>query len=649
MSSADNGRAAAAGPVDTLSAMGYIHDRVSHRQAFAEYGMSDPLKVTFQPEGRTVHVMKGTLLLAAAAEAGIGLSTPCAGKGSCGKCRVQISMGAPAATEECRKLLSAEEIEKGMRLACQIHVAGDMVVNVPVGTRVFAQKILTSGDGQDVPLDPNVKKCFVQVAEPTLEDTRADADRVLAALDGDVRAGLAVLRRIPEALRRSGFALTAVLSDGRLMGVEDGDTTAHLYGAAFDIGTTTVVGMLHDLHTGAGLAVASRANPQVAYGDDVVSRISYTVENADGLDALSDAIRGCLNEILAEMCAGAGVAAEQIYEVTVVGNTTMNHLFLGVPPRFVAQAPYAAAIRRATNVPAERLGLAANPNANVHTFPNIAGFVGGDTVGVVLACDLMNAEDIRLAIDIGTNGEIVIGSRERLVSCSTAAGPALEGARIQFGMRAAEGAIDKLRFGDDVEMNVIGNVPARGICGTALIDAVAELLRTGIVDPRGRLLAPDELPASAPDGLRRRVATREKGNVFVLAEGDACALDEPVVLTQRDIREVQLAKGAIAAGIEIMMKELGVAPDGLAQVYLAGAFGNFIRRSMAKRIGLLPDVPSDRIRFIGNAAGAGARMALLSRACREEAARISERTEYLELGGRADFQSAFMSAMLFPE
>ncbi len=609
----------------------------------------EPVKVTFEPEGRAVSVLPGTALIEAAVRAGIVIETPCGGAGSCGKCRVEISRGAPPAGEADRRHLSSDEIARGVRLACQTRVTGEMFVSVPVAARLFEHRILTNGQGRDVPLHPTVSKRHLTLTPPGLEDQRADEDRLLAALEEKkVHPGLEVLREMPRILREKQFDVTVAVAEGRVVALEAGDTTARNYGMAFDIGTTTVVGFLIDLTTGRELAVAARTNPQIPLGDDVVSRIHRACEPG-GLQELQHKIMGGLNEIIADCCRQAGVASEHLYEATVVGNTTMSHLFLGINPEFIAQAPYVAAVRRAVNVQGRDLGLQIHPHGIVHVLPNVAGFVGSDTVGVVLAAGMHEATGRALAIDIGTNGELVIGNRDRLLACSTAAGPAFEGARIRFGMRAADGAIDKVLIDFDIQCNVIGNVPPRGLCGTALIDLVAELLRVGCIESTGRLLPPDELPSSMPEAIKRRVREGEKGVEFLLIPREETQIGADIVLTQRDIRELQLAKGAIAAGAAILMKEFGVKAEDLDHILLAGAFGNFIRRSMAKRIGLLPQIPSEKILYIGNAAGAGARMALLSRKCKMEANQIGERTQYLELAGRADFQDEFTSAMMFPE
>lgn len=607
------------------------------------------VRVTFQPEGRTVHVLEGSLLLEAAGRAGIVLDTPCGGQGTCGKCRVVIRQNATAPREADGRHFSEEELQSGVRLACRTPATADMVVEVPAGARLFEQRILTEGRGREVALEPTVAKHAVNLPEPSLKDQRADADRLIEAIGRDLDVPRHVLAALPDFFRQHPEGLTAVVAEDRIIALEAGDTTDRNYGIAFDIGTTTVAGFLMDLHAGREIAVAARTNPQVAYGDDVVARIKHAAEHRDGLQELQARVVACLNEIIAECCDRADIACEHLYEATVAGNTTMNHLLLGLNPAYVAQAPYVAVLRRPVNVGAGELGLRIHPHGLVHALPNIAGFVGSDTIGVILSAGIHEAKKPVLAVDIGTNGELVLGHSGRLIACSTAAGPAFEGARITFGMRAASGAIEKVLVNDDIEYNVIGDVPPRGLCGTALIDLVAELLRVGVIEPTGRILPTDELPASAPPKLRKRLRQDDNGWAVVVADAEETQIDGPILLTQRDIRELQLAKGAIAAGINILLREMELEIGELDHILLAGAFGNFIRRNMAMRIGLLPAAPRERIRYIGNAAGAGARLALLSRRCKEEADRISDRAEYLELAGRADFQMEFASAMMFPE
>jgi len=576
---------------------------------------------------------------------------PCGGEGTCGKCRVDVRDNAPEPTEAECKHLKPKELAQGLRLACQLVVDRDMVVFVSEDSRFFEQVVLTEGKGREVAHAPSVTKRYVEMSEPTVHDLRSDVDRLKASLsaDGEVRISIALVRQVPRILRAGDFKVTAVLHGGEVIALEKGDTSKNIWGVAFDIGTTTIVGNLVNLATGARAGVASRTNPQVRFGDDVVSRIRYTEEHPHGLEELSKCVLNCLNDIIVELAGEVHIDQDDIYEVTAVGNTTMSHLLLGIDPHPIAHAPYVAVFREAIDVNAHAAGVDVNADANLHVLPNIAGFVGSDTVGVVLASGLMHSEEVRLAIDIGTNGEVVIGNRDRLLACSCAAGPAFEGARIRYGMRAADGAISKVVFNDEVSVEVIGGGRARGICGSGLLDAVAEMLRAGIVDSTGRFVDPSSMPPSVSDGLRKAVVSVDGQPAFVLVDAEESRTGEAIVITQRDVRELQLAKGAIWAGIHVLGLEFGIAPTKVAQVLLAGGFGNFIRRSNAKRIGLLPDVPTSRIEFIGNAAAVGARMALMSEAAREEAKRISEKVEYVELANSPDFQTLFMEAMMFPE
>ncbi len=608
-------------------------------------------RVTFQPEGRNVFVLRGTKLVEAAGQAGIIPNQPCGGEGTCGKCRVEVLENAPAPTPADLRHIAASQVRDGWRLACQLAVESDLVISVPQETRFFEQVILTEAAGRKYPFRPNLRKKLVAVQAASVDDQRSDLDRLKAAIgDGGLRADLRLIRALPALLRQQAPSVTAVLEGDEIQWVESGDTTGRLWGVAFDIGTTTIVGALVDLSTSAGgdsAAVVGRTNPQVHFGDDVVSRISYAENNADGLEKLQKRLLACLNEIIIELCETAHVESESIYEVTAVGNTTMSHIFLGVDPSPIAHAPYIAVLRESVDVKARDLGLEVNRNANLHVLPNIAGFVGSDTVGVILASGMAREPVVQFAIDIGTNGEVVVGNKDRLIACSCAAGPAFEGARIRFGMRATEGAVSKVVINEGIEVAVIGGGRATGICGSGLIDAVAELLNAGVIDEGGRIVDPAGATA-LPDPVRRAVVEFEGQPAVTLVEAALSKSGKAVLLTQRDIREVQLAKGAIRAGTEVVAEVFGMPAAEVPRVLLAGGFGNFIRRSSARRIGLLPAVGPDRIEFIGNAAFAGARTALACRDCREEAERISRETEYVELATRPDFQTRYMDAIMFP-
>ena len=608
-------------------------------------------RVTFEPEGRSVFVLDGTKLVEAAGRAGVILNQPCGGEGTCGKCRVEVLEHAPPPTEADRRHLSDQQLESGWRLACQLSVQGDIVVSVPQETRFFEQLVLTEGEGCKYPFEPYVRKVFTEVPAATVEDQRSDLDRVKDAVgDGALKADLALIRALPGILRESTDGVTIVLEGQEIQHIESGNTVEDMWGVAFDIGTTTIVGSLMNLAGPPGSsshAVAARTNPQVHFGDDVVSRISYVEKNRDGLDKLRKRLLACLNEIIIELCEAVDTDPEFIYEVTAVGNTTMSHIFLGIDPSPIAHAPYVAVVREAVDVKAREVGMDVNRNANLHMLPNIAGFVGSDTVALILASGMAKEDGVRLAIDIGTNGEVVLGNRERLLACSCAAGPAFEGARIRYGMRATEGAISKVIINDEIEVAVIGGGRATGICGSGLIDAVAALLDAGVIDETGRILNAEEASPDLPEALRESLTSFENQPAVILVSARESKTGEPVLLTQRDVREVQLAKAAVQAGIQVLLDEFGIQAGDIAQVLLAGGFGNFIRRSNAKRIGLLPQVSNDHIEFLGNAASTGSKTALACASCREEAERLSRSTEYVELATRTDFQLYFSEGMIF--
>jgi uncharacterized 2Fe-2S/4Fe-4S cluster protein (DUF4445 family) len=609
-------------------------------------------RVIFEPDGRTLFVPDGQTILEAARGAGIHINSPCGGTGTCAGCRVVIPDAPPPPSETCLRELTGEEIRRHVRLACQTRVHKDLRVVIPEESRLGDQKILTEGVDAAVALAPNVRKMTVPLPAPSVSDQRSDADRLLDGLAEmglpDLRMDVKVIRELPERLRALDFR-PAVVAIGRdIISVERPGTSDACYGMAFDIGTTTLVGYLMDLGTGKVVAVASRANPQAAYGDDVVARIEYCGRSEDGARRLHDLVVGALNEMVAEACRKAAVKPSVVYEATVVGNTTMNHLLLRLPVAPIGRAPFVAAAASAHSVTARDLGLRIHPRGRVYTAPLVASFVGADTVGVILATGMHTSDRLRLAIDIGTNGEIVLGTRERLLACSTAAGPAFEGARIRYGMRAATGAIDHVDLEDGrLVLHTIDDAPAIGLCGTGLIDAVAALLEAGVVDPSGRMRASGDAGALAPS-LARRIIGADGETAFVLADKDETRSGHPILLTQRDVREVQLAKGAMAAGVAVLLDEYGVRAADIEEVLLAGAFGNFIRPERALAIGLIPPVPIEKVRFVGNAAGSGARMLLVNRDLRRVADDVARGVEHVELSQRPDFQARFAEAMFFP-
>jgi uncharacterized 2Fe-2S/4Fe-4S cluster protein (DUF4445 family) len=608
------------------------------------------LKITFQPAGRSVFVLPHTSLVEAAGLAGIILQTPCGGKGTCGKCRVRVLSGrTSAAGQAAGGPLTERQLGDGYRLACRASAETPLVVEVPEESTFGAHlQILVGDTGEKGNLNPAVHKVHFRLPPPTSEDVRPDLARLRDAV-GDVAVPADLLTEIPAFLRAHGWQGTAVIASGELAGLEPGDTVQETYGLGVDVGTTTVVGTLFRLADGAERGLASRMNSQIAFGDDVISRILRIRENAGALPELQHAILQTINDIIRAVCQQSGIPPERIYEVCVAGNSTMQQILCGFDPSALGEVPFVQVFDRAQTLSASRLGILANARAPLYVFPQIGGFVGGDTVAGMVAARLDRCERPVLLVDIGTNGEIVLSHGGDMLAASTAAGPAFEGARIRQGMRATVGAIEKVIIGEDVHINVIGNARPSGLCGTALIDAAAGMLRAGILDSTGRIVLPEEAPPGLAPALRARLQKDDGHARFVLVEADETATGEPICLWQRDIRELQLATAAIRAGIHLLLRRAGLSAADLGAVLLAGAFGNFIRRSEARRIGLLPQIPCDRIRFIGNAASLGAKLVLLSQEERRYAAEIREKTRHVDLSGDAEFQAEFAEAMIFPE
>lgn len=609
------------------------------------------IPVTFQPLAKTVHVLAGTSLLEAAARAGVVLDQPCGGAGVCGKCRVLVAHGTGPPTPAEHRILSAEELHRGLRLACQAAVVRPALVEIPRESLLtYGPRILTRTEGTPgLAPDPAVRKRYVELSMPSRADDRPDLMRLEEVL-GPFDVDLDVLRKIPARLRANKFRGTAVVADGRLVDFEPGNTESQAYAVAVDVGTTTLVGALLHLVTGEELAVTSRLNPQTRFGDDVLSRILCARRSPEGLAELHAAIVEAVDEIIGELVEQADLRREKVYEVAFSGNTTMQQLLCGIDPSPLGQVPFVPAAARGLSLPAAELRLRVHPRASARILPIIGGFVGGDTVSAILVTSLADRQGPTLLIDIGTNGEIVLAARGRLWAASTAAGPAFEGARISHGMRGSDGAIEKVVVDDALRTNVIGEVRPIGLCGSALIDAAAELLRNRVLTREGRLLAPDQLPDGIVPDLMRRLTVCNAQPAFLLAAETETGHGRPILLTQKDLRELQLAAGAIRSGIVILLRRAGLQAGDLEAILIAGGFGNFIRRGNAQRIGLIPQgIPRDRILFQGNTSLAGARLIALSQEARRLAEHLARRAEHVDLSGDPDFQTTFAEAMLFPE
>ena len=485
----------------------------------------------------------------------------------------------------CKKCLIKIEPSGREVLACQYRIKSDLMVTIPEQSRFFEQKILDHGIDTEIKETPAIYKNY--------------------------------------------------------LGLNSQDK---IFGIAVDLGTTTVVAKLINMADGQCLATEAILNPQTKYGDDVISRIAYA-DSEEKLSELNRVVVECINELTTKLCNKTDIDINLIYEMCVVGNTTMSHILLELPVAQLGQAPYKAYSLESHDLSAEKLKIKMNPAGNVHTVENIAGFVGSDTTSVALAVDIDSAEQMTLVVDIGTNGELILGTKDKLYAASCAAGPALEGARITCGSRAMEGAIEAVVInGDDIDMDVIGNCRARSICGSGLIDAVAVLLELGIIDPTGRFVDRDAIEGKIPTAILSRICQQHNEPAFFLAQNDGT---NDVFLRQKDIRETQLAKAAIRAGIKLLQKKIGLEDNDIERVLLAGAFGNYIRKESALRIGLLPNIPLERIVFVGNAASSGAAMALVSQNYRNKSYELAKKIEYVEIAHEPAFQDVFADSILF--
>ena len=610
------------------------------------------VSIEFRPHDKVTRVPPGMTIFNAANWIGLPIDSTCGAKGTCGKCKVRILRGHNGTTAADRRIFTEEELADGWRLSCRSEAQEDVVCEVP---RLMGNpKAALMGFDRHVILNANVHKIPLTLPPPSLEDQRSDFSRLRDALSPEgfeVEASLTTLRQLPVVLRKGQWQVTAVIVGHELVSVEAGDTSGRAFGLAFDIGTTTVVGMLLDLNSGAPVAVRSTLNGQAVHGADVISRISHTMMNDDGLSQLNEVILRTLNGLIAQLLQEGGVAPHEVYEVVTAGNATMQHLFLGADPEAIGLEPFIPVVEDMVQASAQEVGLEILPQAQIHCLPYLGAYVGADLVAGLLATGLAQNDGVRLLVDVGTNGEIILGSADRTVATAAPAGPAFEGAQIQDGMRASEGAIEAVTINSDgIELQVIGDVPPVGLCGSGLLDVVAQLRLSGLMLPSGRFVKADEAHELVAPDLARRIVTDEEGRrAFVMAWSEESGSGKPIVLTQRDVRELQFAKGSIAGGIDVVMQELGVVSEDLVEIFLAGSFGSYINPQSARIIGLVPPVPVERIKAVGNAAGEGAKIALLSFRERQVARSLPHIVEYHELSGRGDFNDSFLAVLQFPE
>jgi uncharacterized 2Fe-2S/4Fe-4S cluster protein (DUF4445 family) len=599
-------------------------------------------RVDLRFNDRPVRVPRGVTLFDAASWNGIAIDSTCGGHGTCKKCRVRFKADPPLPSSLDLRAYTAQEIKDGWRLACRTPATSDADIEVP--PLLTRPKAATVGVGRQVILRPAVDKRYLELDEPSLADQLTDLERVLGKLlDLNPTADLAVLRTLGTTLRQSDFKVTAVVADEVLIAVEPGDTTGRVFGLAFDLGTTTVVATLLDLTTGTPVAVESMLNKQQPFGADVIARISATMLDPAARDKLQRLAQETLAELATAACQAGGVGQHEVYEVALAGNATMVHLVLGIDPEPLGVAPFIMSARLLPEVRAHDLGIPAHPQARAVVFPAFGAYVGGDITAGLLASGMDRDPRVRLFIDIGTNCEIVLGGRDWLLATAAPAGPAFEGASIRCGMRAADGAIEAVTVtaDGDLKLTVIGDTEPTGLCGSGLVDAVAALVEAGIIDESGRF------GQDTGSALAERLTMIGKERVFVLQWSEDRDPATSVYLSQRDIRELQFAKAAIATGWRILLEEAGLTMEDIKQVLLAGSFGSYLNAQSAIRIGLVPDVGPRRIIAAGNVAGEGAKMALLSVRDRAAALALLEEVEYVELSDRSDFNDRFIDQLGF--
>jgi uncharacterized 2Fe-2S/4Fe-4S cluster protein (DUF4445 family) len=597
-------------------------------------------QIEFQPLGRRDQFPAGQSILECAHQAGIDLVSLCGGQGTCGKCRVQVVAGKvsrPRQKEE--EALSAEELSKGYRLACQTYAEGDLVLNVPAESVSAPQRLQVEGAETPVTPDPSIKTYDVSMATPTLTDLKGDDKRLLEALERKhgVRCTSIdeeVLRTLSPSLRSLVWETSASVRDAEVISV--GPRGGHNLGMAVDLGTTKIAGYLVDLETGETLSTKGIMNPQISYGEDVIARIGRAQRSPEDASTLQEKVLEALAALSEELCQEAVDARpEEIKDLVVVGNTAMHHLLLRLPVEQLARAPHVPAVARALDIKARNLGLPVAPGAYVHLLPNIAGFVGADHVAVLLSINAGEAKGPMLAIDIGTNTEISLVIRGEISSVSCASGPAFEGAHISSGMRAAPGAIEHLLIaGQEIQYHTIHGTKPAGICGSGIFDTLAQLFTNGIIDKGGRIQKDHP-----------RVRENQDGREFVIVSEEERDGGPAITITQADVRELQLAKAAIQSGIQILLRDKGLADEDLEEVVVAGAFGTYLNISSAVAIGMLPAIPASRFRQVGNAAGVGAKIALVSREKREAVQEVVRDIRYIELAVAPDFNKTFTQAI----
>ena len=615
---------------------------------------NNKIHIEIEPIGKRFNLDKPANMLDAIRNAGIEIKSVCSGKGTCGKCRIIITEGSiPPPTDSENKALTKDEISHGVRLACQHEFKEKTSVYIPASSLSEEQKLQISGQEKRIEAEPVVKKYFLKLERATLEDVKADFNRIKDSLLAaySVKADnidFEVLKRMPEIIRKNKWEVTVTVRKNEIVNIEAGDTSGRNYGIAIDLGTTKIAALLVDLINGNTIDKKGVMNPQISYGEDVMSRINFASESAENLTKINKAVTDSINSLVKELCEKNDLKSGEISEITLVGNTAMHHLFLGLPVKQLGLSPFPALTNDFLEIKARELGLDISTGGYVYLIPVVAGFIGSDLIAMVLATELYKMEGNCIGIDIGTNTEIALVSKGRLYSVSTASGPAFEGAHIRYGMRAAPGAIERVIIDSNdcrPRIQTIEDKEPAGICGSGILDAVAELLKAGIINSHGKF-----------DKENRCVCVDSSGNVqYILLpdyhdkNGRNCPPEDLISINQKDIVEIQLAKGAMRTGIEILLEHAGIDFNDIDKIIIAGAFGSYIDPKNVINIGMFPNVSLRKISQVGNAASIGAKMVLVSEKQRKIAEDIGRKIQYLELTVFPSFSDHFAQSVQFPK
>ncbi|GAB7014890.1 ASKHA domain-containing protein [Methanogenium cariaci] len=600
--------------------------------------MEEHVTVTFEPEGKTVADSSHTLLELAQG-ANISLRGECGGTGVCGKCKIKIVkrnglLNEP--TEKEREHLNETGIAEGYRLGCQTKVvSGKCTVYIPPESRTGKRVISGIGLDEEVPLAPAVTKVHLHLARPAFDDTRPDQKRLMDALNENAEIPLHSLARLPETLRKADWDVTVARWKNRVISVGPGDTTKDLFGIAVDIGSSKVICHLVSLESGKTIARAHAENPQIMYGEDVVSRITYASKSPEHLEKLQKLVVDTINSLIETACKKSGISPDRIYEMVFVGNTVMHHLLLGVSPKYIGVAPFIPAVGSLVSFPAKDLGILMNGEGMVTAIPLIEGYIGSDAVANLIITKIYQDDAVSLAIDIGTNSEILLGNSEKILACSAPSGPSFEGAHISSGMKAVTGAIDSVTIeGDCLSYTTIGDVLPKGICGSGVIDLVAELFLANVITKTGKFRDLNH-PRIIVDGVPK----------FVVARNDETSTRSDITVTEKDINEFLLAKGSLKTGWTILSEKYGIDPSQIDKIYLAGSFGTHVDIENAITLSLIPDIDRKHILFAGETAIGGAKMALKSVSERDNLQQLLAKIEYVELSVEPSFNREYLRSI----